>query len=163
MLIGVLSDTHDRVQPAKLGIATLRAAGAEYYIHCGDVGGERIFDLMAGLPCTFVFGNNDFDRAGLARYAQDLGIQCGDKFAELELDRTKVAVTHGDDLRLVRNATREGSPYRYLFVGHTHLPSDDQAGSVRMINPGALYRATRKTVAIVDTRADSVRFLTVNV
>jgi uncharacterized protein len=162
MLIGVLSDTHDGVQPAKAGLATLGAAGAEYYIHCGDVGSERIFDLMAGLPCTFVFGNTDFDQAGLTQYARELGLQSGDKFAELELDGVKIAVTHGDDPRLVQNATRVGSPYRYLFVGHSHVPSDERIGTVRKINPGALYRAVRKTVAIVDTKTDTARFLTVN-
>ena len=55
-VLGVLSDTHDNVAAAAAGIAALRAAGAQFLIHCGDVGGERILDLLAGHPQRFRLG-----------------------------------------------------------------------------------------------------------
>ena len=39
---------------------------------------------------------------------------------------------------------------------------DSRQGRVRVINPGALYRAARKTVAVLDTVADDLRFLVVH-
>src|SRR5579872_6517117 len=101
-LLGILSDTHDNVAAATAGIATLGAAGAQFLIHCGDVGGERILDLLAGIPCAFVWGNNDFDRTSLKRYATELGIQCCDDFGHLEFAGKKVAVTHGEDRKSTR-------------------------------------------------------------
>jgi putative phosphoesterase len=160
-LLGVLSDTHDRADAAAAGIATLRAAGAQFLIHCGDVGGERILDLLAGIPCAFVWGNNDYDRASLTRYAVELGLQCGGDFAELQFAGKKIAVTHGDSAKLIRNAMAEDAGYDYLFLGHTHIPANDRVGRLRIVNPGALHRAARKTVALVDLINDVVRHLVV--
>jgi putative phosphoesterase len=157
-ILGVLSDTHDRADAAAAGIATLRAAGAQFLIHCGDVGGERILDLLAGIPSVFVWGNNDFDRASLRQYAADLGITCGDDFACLHFGKKKIAVTHGDNPTLMRKAT--GDPeIDYLFIGHSHIPADQTVGKLRIVNPGALHRAAKKTVAIVDIEANTVRHL----
>jgi uncharacterized protein len=159
--LGVLSDTHDRPDTAAAGIATLSAAGAQFLIHCGDVGGQRILDLLAGLPSLFVWGNNDYDRASLARYAEEIGVQCAGDFADLQLANKKIAVTHGDNPRLMQQATANDSPYDYLFIGHSHIPSDQRKGRLRIINPGALHRAAKKTVAIVDLKEDVVRHLVV--
>jgi predicted phosphodiesterase len=67
-----------------------------------DVGGEGVLDLLAGLPVAFVWGNTDWDRMGLERYARDLGLQCFGNFGEVELGGKSIAITHGDDLRVVR-------------------------------------------------------------
>jgi uncharacterized protein len=162
-LLGILSDTHDNVAAAAAGIATLRAAGAQFLIHCGDVGGERILDLLAGIPCVFVWGNCDLDRELLKRYALGQGIQCGDDFARMEFAGKKIAVTHGDNLKLLRQATEGGSPCDYIFIGHSHVPVDQRLGRSRTINPGALHRAAKKTVALVDLETDIVNFLTVEI
>lgn len=160
--LGVLSDTHDRYDAAAAGLATLRAAGAQFLIHCGDVGGHSILDLLAGHPGAFVWGNSDYDREGLTQYAADIGLDCRGNFAELKLGGVNIAVTHGHDAKLIRRATADGSPYQYLFVGHSHVHSDHRVGNVRVVNPGALHRAARKTVALIDLPAQTVRHLTVS-
>src|SRR5688500_3111496 len=102
MLIAILSDTHDRVDPMARAIEMLRQEKAEYFIHCGDVGSPRVLDYLAGLKAAFVWGNSDWDRTGLARYANDIGVTCFGAFGELELDGKKIAVLHGDDFRKKR-------------------------------------------------------------
>jgi uncharacterized protein len=162
-VIGILSDTHDRADAAAAGIRALRAAGAEFLIHCGDVGGERILDLLAGIPCTFVWGNCDFDRASLADYAQNLGIDCAGEAARLKMSGKRIAVTHGDNPKLLRQIAEADPGYDYLFVGHTHLAGEQRSGKLRIINPGALHRAAKKTVALVDLKSDTLRYLQINV
>src|SRR5438128_1878484 len=76
MRLGILSDTHGKLDATIAAVRTLRDAGAEFYIHCGDVGGEAILDQLAGLPSAFVFGNNDYDRQDLARYAASIDVRC---------------------------------------------------------------------------------------
>jgi hypothetical protein len=161
MIIGILSDTHDRVEAAAAGLAKLREAGAKLLIHCGDIGGEQILDLLAGSPALFVWGNTDVERADLSRYAAKLGIECRGEFADLNLDDKKIAVTHGDDVRLMQRVTR-GEQYDYLLHGHTHIARDWRLGRLRIINPGALHRAAKKTVATLDTSKDSLNYLTVD-
>jgi uncharacterized protein len=157
MLLGILSDTHDRLDAAAVGIAALKAAGADYFLHCGDVGGEQILDQLAGLRAAFVWGNTDWDRVSLQRYADELGIQCFGAFGEFELDGKAIAIAHGDDDRAVRRVL-DGQKHDYLFVGHSHVKADTRIGRVRVVNPGALHRAREKTVATLDTASDLLRF-----
>ena len=39
----------------------------------------------------------------------------------------------------------------YILHGHTHVARDDRRSRTRIINPGALRHARRKTVATLDT------------
>jgi predicted phosphodiesterase len=127
------------------------------------VGGERILDLLAGTRCAFVWGNNDYDRASLDRYANEIGLQPGGDFVELEFGGKRIAVTHGDSAKLMRKAMAEDAGYDYLLLGHSHIPSDQRAGKLRIVNPGALHRAARKTVALIDLSSDVVRHLVVKI
>ncbi len=161
MVIGILSDTHDRADAMAAGLEALRAAGAEFFVHCGDIGGEAMLDLLAGLPGLFVWGNCDFDRADLTRYAVSLGIDCRGEFADLEVQGKKIGITHGDNPRLMNLAAAR--QYDYLLHGHTHAVRDERAGKLRIINPGALHRAAKKTVAVLDPVRDSLRYLTVEI
>ena len=161
MLVGILSDTHDRYAIAGTAIELLRSRGAEFFIHCGDVGGERVLDRLAGLKAAFVWGNNDWDRIPLARYAQQLGLACYGSEADLTFDGKRFAVFHGDDTRARQRLLASGQ-YDYLLQGHTHVPEDHRVGRTRIINPGALHRAREKTVALLDPAADHLEFITVD-
>jgi putative phosphoesterase len=145
---------------AAAAVALLLSRGAEYFIHCGDVGSEAVLDTLAGHRATFVFGNTDWDRAGLARYAGDIGVICGDVCAKLSFDGKRIIVTHGDDQQIVNRVLRE-QLVDYLFLGHTHRMLDHRQGKVRVINPGALQRVAEKTVALLDTKTDALAFLRV--
>jgi putative phosphoesterase len=160
VLIGILSDTHDHADVARIAVELLGRKGAEFYIHCGDVGGQEVLDELAGKPAAFVWGNNDWDRRALQRYADGLGIACYGAMADLTLDGKRIAVLHGDDLRLKKQLL-DGQRFDYLMQGHTHIPLDERVGKTRVINPGALYRAREKTVALLDTAADVLTFLTI--
>ena len=160
MIIGILSDTHDHADAMAAGLSALAAAGAQFYIHCGDIGSQRCIDLLAGLKSAFVFGNTDFDRVALARYAESIGVPCYGNFADLDLAGKKIAVTHGDDYRL-KQRILANQQHDYLLQGHTHLRADEWVGRTRLINPGALHRAAAKTVATLDTATDGLHFITV--
>jgi putative phosphoesterase len=162
MLIGILSDTHDRVDAAAAAMKLLRGQNCEFFIHCGDVGNEGVLDCLAGERAAFVWGNNDFGEPDLVRYAERLGIQCLGRFGDMTLDGKRFAITHGDDVRLIKRLLAS-QDYDYLLQGHTHMKTDRREGRTRLINPGALYRAAVKTVATLDTNRDELRFLTVNV
>jgi putative phosphoesterase len=163
MRIGILSDTHGQYQTARIAVATLQARSISYLIHCGDIGEEEIFDLLVPdgtFQTYFVWGNNDFDRRPLKRYAAKLGIHCLGDFGTLELAGKRIAVTHGDSPRLVQSILDEQS-HDYLLTGHTHIAHDRRSGGIRLINPGALFRARRYTVATLDLVLDKLEFVDV--
>jgi uncharacterized protein len=157
MRVGILSDTHGRVPAAKAAMKLLVSAGCEMFIHCGDVGSCDILDLLAGLNSSFVFGNTDYDRAAMEKYAQAIGVQCLQMGGIILCDGKKLAVTHGDEPDVLQQLL-EGKP-DYLFTGHTHIAKDVRHGKTRWINPGALQRAVVKSVAVLDLANDSLEFL----
>jgi putative phosphoesterase len=140
------------------GIDALREAGAEFYIHCGDVGSEAILDQLAGLRAAIVWGNNDWDTRSLGSYAQALGIHVMPALGEIELAGKRIAVTHGDNAGLIRKVL-DDQQHDYLLLGHSHVRADKKMGRVRVINPGALHRAAQKSVAVLDLQSDQLKFL----
>ena len=150
----------DRYAITGRAVRALLARKAEFFIHCGDVTTPRLLDPLAGLRAAFVFGNCDWDRQALASYAESVGVACHATFADLELGGKSIAVTHGDDHGKLEDAIESGR-YDYVFHGHTHVRRDQRAGRTRVINPGALHRATTKTVALLDTDTDALEFLTI--
>jgi putative phosphoesterase len=159
MLLGLLSDTHDRTDAMAAAVELLKGRGAQYFIHCGDVGSASVLDYLAGLPSAFVWGNCDWDRMGLQRYAEAIGVECYGAFGDLTLDGKRIAVMHGDDARLKQRILAE-QQHDYLFQGHTHVPHDHRVGKTRVVNPGALHRANPRTFALLDLASDALTFLT---
>ena len=135
----------------------LADAGASFYIHCGDIGSPRCIDLLAGLKCAFVFGNTDYERHSLARYAQSIDVACFNNYADLTLDSKRIAVVHGDDFKL-KQRVLAAQEHDYLLQGHTHVRTDEKIGRTRLINPGALHRAAQKTVATLDLASHLLQF-----
>jgi len=160
MLLGILSDTHDRYEIMGAAVRTLKERGAAFFIHCGDVCTPNLLDHLAGLPSAFVWGNCDWDRLALQRYGQAIDVPCYGAFADLELDGKRVAVLHGDD-RAKLDAVLKVQGHDYLFHGHTHVKRDERIGRTRVINPGALFRASEKTVALLATEADVLEYLVI--
>lgn len=156
VILGILSDTHGRAATAAAAVERLTALGCGHFLHCGDVG-DDVLDLLPAGRSTFVFGNCDFDPTLLRCQADALGVECLETGGTLTLDGVGVAVTHGDDRQKVRELLADPA-VRYLFTGHTHVTHDRREGRVRWINPGALHRAARKTVATLDLKTDELKY-----
>jgi hypothetical protein len=157
MILGILSDTHGRSEIAERAIALLLDRGSEFIIHCGDVG-DGVLELLPSGKSAFVFGNTDYDVEGLRRLAKSLDVRCFDHGGIVELGGKRIAVAHGDQSRIM-NGFLADEVY-YLLTGHTHVAHDRRPGATRMINPGALHRAVRKTVAVLDLETDVLKFET---
>lgn len=157
MLVGILSDSHGRFVAVREALQIFDRMGVGHIIHCGDVGGTEVFDELVGRPCTFVWGNTDDVDAGVIQFLQTVGIPIPTKIpTTLELDGKSLAVFHGHEPEFA--ATLRNPRFDYILHGHTHEPCDERQGPTRIINPGALHRARRKTVATLDAAADEVIF-----
>lgn len=131
--------------------------GVERVIHCGDVCGVEVFDELVGRNCDFVWGNMDDRDPGLDAYLETVGLTPPAAVPlRLTIAGKRFAVFHGHE-PAARNMERL-TDVDYVLHGHSHRCRDDRVGSVRIINPGALYRAATKTVAILDPVADALAF-----
>lgn len=131
--------------------------GVSHVIHCGDVGSQEVFDEMIGRPLNFVWGNMDFPEDGLLAYAQSLGLPIPREIpVRLDLDARRFAVFHGHETNF--DTAPQQFDVDYILHGHTHVACDERCYGKRIINPGALHRAARKTVATLDTETDQLTF-----
>lgn len=164
-ILGLLSDTHGRAEIARVAVDLLLDHGAEVLIHLGDVGTPEVIDALAvhrpgvdvQIESHLVFGNCDWESKPMTRYAMDLGVVVHDPAGELEIDQKRVFFTHGHDNGLMSQAIDSAADY--LLHGHTHLARDERVQETRVINPGALFRASRHTVALLTPGSGALRVL----
>lgn len=165
--LGLLSDTHGRADTARDAVGLLIDHGADLLIHLGDVGTTAVIDAMVAntpggggqIEAHLVFGNCDWEAKPLARYARDLGVAVHDPAGDLTIDGKRVIFTHGHHRDVMDQAIQSGADY--LLHGHTHLQSDSLIAKTRVINPGALFRASRHTVALLTPASDTLQVLEV--
>jgi putative phosphoesterase len=159
MRLGIISDTHDRLERTVRAVEMLTAAGAEALIHCGDLLSPDIVDACGVLPFYFVFGNNEDDWPALRRASKEVKATCLEWGGEVTLAGKRIAVTHGhlqSDVRRLLAAKPD-----YFLYGHSHIRADRREAGIRRINPGALHRADEYTVAVLDLESDKLQFIEV--
>ncbi|MBI4718996.1 MAG: metallophosphoesterase family protein [Planctomycetes bacterium] len=152
-----MSDSHGRFLPVRQAVDLFDRLGVEQLIHCGDVGGEVVFDELAGRRVTFVWGNTDVTGGPLIAYLESLGLAAPREVpTRLTVDGREIAVFHGHEAGFETAAQRLA--VNYILHGHTHQARDERQGNVRIVNPGALHRAKRLTVATLDLASDTLTF-----
>jgi uncharacterized protein len=160
MRVGILSDTHDQIERTRAAVKSLVEAGAEALIHCGDITIPEVVYELAPRPSYFVFGNCDYDLGDLRRAISAIQGICLERGGLIDVHGHRLAVTHGDSAQELSRLEAERP--EYLFSGHTHRANDVRRDTIRWINPGALYRATTWTVALLDVSTDHLEMLPIN-
>jgi putative phosphoesterase len=145
MKIGILSDTHDQTSWVRRALTLFRDLGTDCLLHCGDIESPNTVSLFAGWEIHFVFGNCDWDHAGLDAAMLAIGATNHQRFGHLERDGLTLGWTHGDDRGLLHDLIASGA-YDFVFHGHTHVADDRQQGTTRVLNPGAFIRVRTRTV-----------------
>ena len=164
--VAVLSDTHGRAAAAAAALAVLNARDPDVFVHCGDVGDARlghdgVLDELAraaaGRPVHLVAGNADRDPAALAAAAAARGLHFHEAPALLELAGVWVGLLHGHEPGGPARAAASGR-FDVVSHGHTHRrrwawlegPAGGTGGRVRVLNPGAAWRADPRGVAVLE-------------
>ena len=142
MRIGVISDTHDLLDPRVPELFK----GVDHILHGGDVGLPwLILKLKEIAPVTAVLGNTD---TGISLRQTEV----------LQLDGRKfllhhIVNPHAPHDAIARRVARE-KPDVVVF-GHTHKPFNELINGTLYLNPGSAGRARfnlPRTVAILETR-----------
>lgn len=161
MIIGIMSDTHGHYLAARQAMEFFGRAEVGHIIHCGDVGGEEVFNELLGRPVTFVWGNTDTPSNGLTAYLAATGFKVpADVPTLIELGGKRFAVFHGHEPQF-RSCTK--LDVDYVLYGHTHEADIEVLDGKCFVNPGALFRANPKTVATINTQTSDIQFHEINV
>lgn len=160
MRLGIISDTHGHVGYTQKAVEALRARGVDCVLHCGDIGSPEIVPLFADWPTHFVFGNVDRRTRELREAIERAGQTCHGRFGSFDLEGCKIALLHSDDGKRFRE-TVASDEWDLICYGHTHVADEFKRGHTRVLNPGAVYRATPHSVAVVELPALSVEFVEV--
>lgn len=133
MKIGIISDTHDYLDPA----VSKYFAGVDEIWHAGDIGSLKIMDQLSEIkPAVGVHGNID-DNSVRAAYDEDL---------ILVREDVKILITHiaGKPPRYNARVKKLIEMHRpqMLVCGHSHIlkVEYDKLNQLLFVNPGAAGR-----------------------
>ncbi|MFW5973942.1 MAG: metallophosphoesterase [Natrialbaceae archaeon] len=151
-MIALLSDTHRRDGHGLTGAALTAVREADAVIHAGDVATAAVLDAFQSVASELyaVHGNVD-EPAVRERLPAERTVA---------VDGLRVAVRHrpegGETALAMFGRAREAD---LVVFGHTHRPTDVDAGDVLLVNPGshADPRGNRPGFATVDSTASGLR------
>ncbi len=133
MKIGVLSDTHGKLDPRVFQLFT----GIDEILHAGDVGSKEVLiDLQAIAPITAVHGNVDY--VAELRHLPP--------YADHSSSTVRIHIVHGhlqpNPSNRIQNIlqSQKAHPPRVLILGHSHHPYLAWHGDVLVMNPGSASR-----------------------
>lgn len=153
MKIGVLSDSHSKLDFIYRAISLFRNQDIGILIHCGDLDTPNILEELAVFPRVYVVkGNDDKLVEEYKKISCELGIKFYKDYADLNIEGKTIAVLHGDNYERYGSLITSGQ-YNYILYGHTHQPTHNKYKSTNLVNPGSW---NTKKVAIIDLEKDSV-------
>jgi hypothetical protein len=154
MKIGIMSDTHDRLEAVEQAIDLFNREEVAQVLHAGDLVSPFVAPRFARLKAKlhYVWGNNEGDQDFITKKFGEIGINPLGDFAALELGGLRIALLHGKDERVVEALSRSGL-FDVVVRGHTHRAGISKEGAL-VINPGEVcgYLTGQKTVALLETK-----------
>ena len=135
MKIGIISDSHRKIELLQNAIKRLKSDGAEFLVHAGDIVLEESLQLLenSGLPYQAVFGNNDFH---LLSFADKYNIANEPHYFKIG----KISA------KLMHYPYYLNGDTDLVIFGHTHYFEAEYKNDTLYINPGEIC-ARKKPVS----------------
>ncbi len=139
MKIGIISDTHDKLENVEKFVSIFKHAGVGAVFHCGDFCSPFVARKMValeGTPFYAVRGNNDGDISFLnASFARIGPIK--EPYQNVELEGRKILLIHGHTVPedCITDIAR-GGRYDIIMYGHYHHVRNEVVGKTLVLNPG---------------------------
>lgn len=162
MIVGIISDTHDRLPLIVEAVERLNAEGVSLVLHCGDYCAPFAMKSLNKLNARMigVYGNNDAEKELLKEIALKAGNEVKGGFAKLSVDGWRVALLHGEDGDLLSSLIECGY-FDLVAYGHTHKAEVRKVGRTLVVNPGEAcgYLTNEPSLALLDTKTKEARLV----
>lgn len=135
MLVGLLSDTHDRLPAIRALLEYMQERGVGMVLHAGDFCAPFALKpfIELNMPMVGVFGRNDGDHEGIRAYAQQgMGIELFESPHSFELGGQRILLVHD----LVDAGQRSVEAHGVVVHGFSHREEMMIRGETLIVNPG---------------------------
>ena len=158
MKIGIISDSHDRIENIVKAVKLFQKQKVDFVIHLGDYVNRSSVRAFKGVKLIGIFGNNDGDQFRIIKAFEEIGGEIKEDFCELEKDGVKFALYHGK-WQEITDALIKCGKYDVVLYGHDHVKSKKKIGDTLVLNPGTAHGFGGKaTIAIFDTKTKKSEF-----
>ena len=155
MLLGLLSDTHDRLPAIDGLVREMLSKGVGMVLHAGDFCSPFSLRPLLEYNVTMagVFGRNDGDHEGLKAYAASgLGIELFESPHSMDVGGQHILLVHD----LVDVNPRSIEAHNIVVHGFTHREEMKTRGDTLIVNPGEgcgwLYGPPSAAILDLDSR-----------
>lgn len=160
MLIGVISDSHDRVPLIKKGVEIFNSHNLEAVLHCGDFVSPFSILPFKKLKAPFhaVFGNNDGEKRGLKSIFNENGWSLNERPWLFDVKGKQIAMLHEPE---PLDNLIQSEKFDLLVFGHTHKKLFKKVKNGLVVNPGECcgWVKGEPTIAIVDLERQTCDFI----
>ena len=161
MLVGLMTDTHDRLPAIAELVTRMQAAGVGFLLHAGDYCSP--FSLIpffeTNMAVGGIFGRNDGDPQGIrAKASQGMGVELYESPHSFEISGKRILLVH--DVGDVNERSIE--EHALVVHGCSHQREIRTQGKVTIVNPGEAcgWLTGKPSAAIVDLDTMKVDWLT---
>lgn len=160
MLVGILSDSHDRLDTLDSIIDLFHSRGVEAVIHAGDFVAPFTIPRLTrlGVPLYAVKGNNDGEVIGLNAKITASGGTFSTYPLHIELGGRHIFIQHEPF-----GLDAPSAKYDLIVYGHTHQ-QDLRDGSPIILNPGEAcgWLTGTASAALYDTETQNIEIIEVS-
>jgi putative phosphoesterase len=162
LLIGIISDTHDKIPFIIKAVERLNAEKVDLVLHCGDYCAPFAASSFKNLTAKMigVYGNNDAEKELLRNAFLSIGKEVKGNFAKLNINGFKIAMLHGENKELL-DTIIECSLFNLVVYGHTHKVDVNEFGKTLVINPGEVcgYLTGESSLALFHIETKKVNII----
>ncbi len=152
-MIGIISDTHDRLETIARALDVFRKNDVKMIFHCGDWVAPFTIEYydkqnITHIPTRSVFGNNEGDIKRILERNSNLKtpIEFAPKLVfDFNVDNRHIAIFHGHD-KAILNSLIKCNCYDAVFTGHTHVVRNEYIGRTLVFNPGSTCYAANSSI-----------------
>lgn len=160
MLVGLMSDTHDRIPAIAELLRLMTERGVGMVLHAGDFCSPFALKPFqdANVALAGVFGRNDGDPEGLKAFAeQGMGHELFESPHSLTIGEHRILLVHD----IADITSRSIKAHHFVVHGSEHLQSMKTRGESLIINPGEAcgWLHGAPTAAVLELESKHVEFL----
>ena len=136
MILGVVSDTHNRVSNVETIIDIFNSKKVDKVIHTGDITQAKTLARFARLDCSLlaVFGNNDLKESGLEEISKINDFRIEFPPFVTKIANRNIAILHEPDD--IQDLIKENPSIDLILHGHTHRYRNEEINGIKIFNPG---------------------------
>ncbi len=151
MVVGLISDTHDRLPAIRDLVKLFAERGTTLVMHAGDYCSPFALDPFhdASLPLLGIFGHNDGDHEGLKAHASlAMATELYESPHSFDVSGHRILLVH--DIGEVNRRSIES--HDFVVQGHTHKQETITRGNTLVVNPGEAcgWLTGQCTAAVLD-------------